>query len=36
MNWTSWLLLAACCAVCLAIGWTARGAAYEREETDRG
>lgn len=36
MNWVGWLLFAACCAVCLVIGWAVRGYAYERGEVDGG
>lgn len=32
MNWLSWLLFAACCTACLIIGWSVRGAVYERAE----
>jgi hypothetical protein len=32
VNWLSWVLVGARRAVCLCIGWTARGYYYEREE----
>jgi hypothetical protein len=36
VNWVGWLLFAACCVVCLLIGWTARGYYYERAEETGG
>jgi hypothetical protein len=39
MNWLSWILFAACCVICFAIGWAAGGWRREvaefREEDER-
>lgn len=36
MNWLTWLLFAACCGVCFAIGWSLSGLVAEREEETGG